>query len=580
MSEAEEITPVPKWLDKGDYLEPLNGENVRVPRLEVDNATTYIDKDGSNNLTLTDAVTGTKTLAEISAGAGGDVTAAANIDDLAIVVGDGGAKGVKKTGITIDSNDDINIGANKIKTTDIVLKQGTSSTFYIRNAADNNYLSLRLKNLILDAGILSFDGSLAGDIYTDGANNAYVRLKAKDTDGSLVEIARMQGAADPYFQATLPLVFLPIATASLPAAPVEGMMTYDATLNKMVYYNGAAWATTEGAGGGDVAGPGSSTDNAIARFHETSGKVIQDYTSNPPTVSDTGDMNIDGDLDVENIVVSGTVDGVDIATRDHAIYVHPNHSGEVTSVADGGQTITTAAVTLAKMANMATASLIGRNTAATGVPEVLSKATALSLLNVADGADVTGANAPQSHAASHQNSGGDEISVAALSGLLADDQHVIDAEVLAALNTVLPEDTSIKLDATLSADGTYCVTMSLTGTAGEQIDFGESVYFKAGDSKWWLARGNAEITTAPMTGLVISAGAAEAAVEVAIMGEVRADAIFPALVIGGAVFIDPDTAGLVTSLNLTTGEFQKAIGWAKTANVVVLTGNPDWVEVA
>ena len=73
-------------------------------------------------------------------------------------------------------------------------------------------------------------------------------------------------------------------------------------------------------------------------------------------------------------------------------YVHPNHSGEVTSVADGVQTIATAAVTLAKMADMATASLLGRNTAGTGVPEVLAKATALSLLNVADGADVTSSN--------------------------------------------------------------------------------------------------------------------------------------------------------------------------------------------
>jgi len=35
------------------------------------------------------------------------------------------------------------------------------------------------------------------------------------------------------------------------------------------------------------------------------------------------------------------------------------------------------------------------------------------------------------HAASHQNGGADEISIAALSGLLADDQHVLDAEVLA-----------------------------------------------------------------------------------------------------------------------------------------------------
>lgn len=47
-------------------------------------------------------------------------------------------------------------------------------------------------------------------------------------------------------------------------------------------------------------------------------------------------------------------------------------------------------------------------------------------INIADGADVTGSNAPQAHAASHQNAGGDEVSVAGLSGQLADEQIPID----------------------------------------------------------------------------------------------------------------------------------------------------------
>ena len=50
-------------------------------------------------------------------------------------------------------------------------------------------------------------------------------------------------------------------------------------------------------------------------------------------------------------------------------YVHPNHSGDVTSVADGAQTIVAAAVTLAKMANLSQDQFIGRTTASTGVPE-------------------------------------------------------------------------------------------------------------------------------------------------------------------------------------------------------------------
>jgi len=40
--------------------------------------------------------------------------------------------------------------------------------------------------------------------------------------------------------------------------------------------------------GGDVAGPSSAVDNAIARFNGTGGKTIQAYTSNSPTMSDAG----------------------------------------------------------------------------------------------------------------------------------------------------------------------------------------------------------------------------------------------------------------------------------------------------
>ena len=67
-------------------------------------------------------------------------------------------------------------------------------------------------------------------------------------------------------------------------------------------------------------------------------------------------------------------------------YVHPNHSGDVTSVADGAQTIAAKAVTLAKMNDLAQNTIIGRITASTGVPEALSAANVRTIINVADGA--------------------------------------------------------------------------------------------------------------------------------------------------------------------------------------------------
>jgi hypothetical protein len=56
-------------------------------------------------------------------------------------------------------------------------------------------------------------------------------------------------------------------------------------------------------------------------------------------------------------------------------YVHPNHSGDVTSAADGAQTIAANAVTNAKAAQMATKTYKGRTTAATGNAEDVPVAT-------------------------------------------------------------------------------------------------------------------------------------------------------------------------------------------------------------
>jgi hypothetical protein len=70
-----------QWKDEGTYKEPLPAtDNIRVPRLEIDGDTTYIDKDGGNNMTFTDAVSGTVTLASLV----GTVAALDDLSDVAI----------------------------------------------------------------------------------------------------------------------------------------------------------------------------------------------------------------------------------------------------------------------------------------------------------------------------------------------------------------------------------------------------------------------------------------------------------------------------------------------------------------
>ena len=62
------------------------------------------------------------------------------------------------------------------------------------------------------------------------------------------------------------------------------------------------------------------------------------------------------------------------------------------------------------------------DSATTSVAGLMTGTDKTKLDGIATGADVTGSNAPQAHKTSHQNGGGDEISVAGLNGVLADGQ--------------------------------------------------------------------------------------------------------------------------------------------------------------
>ena len=52
----------------------------------------------------------------------------------------------------------------------------------------------------------------------------------------------------------------------------------------------------------------------------------------------------------------------------------------------------------------------------------------------------------KAHKTRHQNGGADEVSVAGLSGLLADDQHVLDAEVKLVFDTIVTFDNQVVIN--------------------------------------------------------------------------------------------------------------------------------------
>lgn len=93
---------------------------------------------------------------------------------------------------------DISIGANKLKTTNLFLTEAADTvTLKVRNIGDTLYKNIRVAELIT-AGINYFP-TATGYMRCKNANASYVTLEARITDGAIVEVSRIQGAADPYF---------------------------------------------------------------------------------------------------------------------------------------------------------------------------------------------------------------------------------------------------------------------------------------------------------------------------------------------------------------------------------------------
>lgn len=100
-------------------------------------------------------------------------------------------------GKNVTFSDDITLGVNKVKFTNYLLMEYGGGVA-IRNVSNTDYRELLLRALYPRSGIYYQLGT--GYFRADGATGAYVTFEAQDTGVGLVEVARLQGAADPSFK--------------------------------------------------------------------------------------------------------------------------------------------------------------------------------------------------------------------------------------------------------------------------------------------------------------------------------------------------------------------------------------------
>jgi len=131
---------------------------------------------------------------------------------------------------------DVTIGANKLKTTSILLKELTSDYLIVKNSGDTAAKGIYASVVAYSAELLADTSGASFD--AANSDGAYLGIKARTTGSTLTEIARLVGAASPYFKFTLPPV-LP-ATAR-PGTPVAGHLVHNSTSKYREMYDGAKW---------------------------------------------------------------------------------------------------------------------------------------------------------------------------------------------------------------------------------------------------------------------------------------------------------------------------------------------------
>jgi hypothetical protein len=139
----------------------------------------------------------------------------------------------------------------------------------------------------------------------------------------------------------------------------------------------------------------------------------------------------------------------------------------------------------------------------------------------------------------------------------------------------LGENTSIALDPAGSADGKYS-GITVTGVAGYAQTYGDLVYLASADSRWELADSDAATTSDRMLAMVVVAGAADGnACTLLLQGIIRADAKFPALTIGSAVYVGETAGAIQVAIPTGADNVIRRVGYALTADEIYFNPSMD-----
>lgn len=147
-------------------------------------------------------------------------------------------------------------------------------------------------------------------------------------------------------------------------------------------------------------------------------------------------------------------------------------------------------------------------------------------------------------------------------------------------NLQLGENTSVALDPAGSADGKYS-GITISGTAGATLAFGDVIVLDVTASKWLLADANsaaaADGDARGLIGMCVLAANDTQATTILLNGTCRADANFPALTITAPVYLSETAGDIQVAQPTTTDVVIRTLGFALTDSEIYFNPSSDYI---
>ena len=147
------------------------------------------------------------------------------------------------------------------------------------------------------------------------------------------------------------------------------------------------------------------------------------------------------------------------------------------------------------------------------------------------------------------------------------------------LQRVWDDPTVFFIEKGLNEDGEYSGFVT-EGIAGATLAFGDSVYLAVADGRWELTDADAEATAFGKLGICVMPASADGDdTLILLLGNVRADAVFPTLTVGSPVYVGLTAGDIVTTAPTATDDIVRIIGYGNTANELYFCPSKTYIKL-